>query len=220
MTEANAVALKLPPFYKANPAMWFRQVEAQFTIRNPAITEDNTKFAYLLAALPADIAELMEFAVENATDGDKYTSLKTVLIKQFGLTKAQKAKKLAAFTTLDPSMTPTTLLMHMRPLSSDSTSEEFSYKFKSVMPPGVRTALAGRKFENIAAYTEAADEVAETIRECTSTSVHAVSRPPKKEKGTDAPGLCFYHARFGSKAQKCRAPCKFATTGNDSAGRQ
>ena len=151
-------------------------MEAQFTIRNPATTEDNTKFAYLLAALPADIAELMEFAVENATDGDKYTSPKTALIKQFGLTKAQKAKKLAAFTTLDPSMTPTTLLMHMRPLSSDSTSEEFSYKFKSVMPPGVRTALAGRKFENIAAYAEAADDVAETIRECTSTSVHAVSR--------------------------------------------
>ena len=93
--EANAVAIKLPPFYKSNPTMWFRQVEAQFTIRNPAITEDKTKFAYLLSALPADIAELMEFAIENATRDDKYNSLKTALIKQFGLTKAQKAKKLS-----------------------------------------------------------------------------------------------------------------------------
>lgn len=218
MAETNAVALKLPPFYKSNPAMWFRQVEAQFTIRNPAITEDNTKFAYLLSALPADIAELMEFAVENATDGDKYSSLKAALIKQFGLTKAQKAKKLASFTNLDPSMTPTTLLMHMRPLSSDSTSEEFFHQFKSVMPPGFRTALAGRKFAIIEAYAEAADEVAETIREC--TSVYTVSRPPKKDKGSDASGLCFYHTRFGSKAQKCRAPCKYTMTGNDSAGRQ
>ena len=161
---------------------------------------------------------LMEFAVENATDGDKYNSLKAALIKQFGLTKAQKAKKLASFTTLDPSMTPTTLLMHMRPLSSDSTTEEFSHQFKSVMPPGVRTALAGRKFDTIEAYAEAADDVAETIREC--TSVYMVSRPSKKDKGSDTPGLCFYHTRFGSKAQKCRAPCKFTMTGNDSAGRQ
>ncbi len=216
--EANAVALKLPPFYKSNPAMWFRQVEAQFTIRNPAITEDNTKFAYLLSALPADIAELMEFAVENATNGSKYTSLKAALILQFGLTKAQKAKKLASFTNLDPSMTPSTLLLHMRPLSSDSTSEEFLHQFKSVMPPGVRTALAGRKFENIEAYAAAADDVTETIREC--TSVYTVNRLPKRDKETNASGLCFYHTRFGSKAQKCRAPCKFTTSGNDSAGRQ
>ena len=190
MAEANAVGLKLPPFYKSNATMRFCQVEAQFTIRNPAITD---KFAYLLSALPADVAELMEFAVENATDRNKYTSLKAALIKQFGLTKSQKAKKLASFTTLDPSMTPTMLLMHMCPLSSDYTSEEFFHQFKSVMPPGVRTALAGRKFANIEAYAEAADDVAETIREC--TSVYTVSRPPKKEKGTDSSGLCFYHTR-------------------------
>ena len=160
----------------------------------------------------------MEFAVENATDGDKYNSLKAALIKQFGLTKAQKAKKLASFTTLDPSMTPTTLLMHMRPLSSDSTSEEFFHQFKSTMPPGVRTALAGRKFDTIKAYAEAADDVAETIQVC--TSVHSVSRQSKKDKGSDTSGLCFYHTRFGSKARKCRPPCKFTMTGNDSAGRQ
>ena len=67
------------------------QVEAQFTIGNLAITNDNTKFVYLLSALPADIAEFMEFAVENSTEGDKYSSLEAVLIKQFGLTKEQKA---------------------------------------------------------------------------------------------------------------------------------
>jgi len=118
MAQTNAAALKLSPFYKSSPAMWFHQVEAQFTLCNPAITEDTTKFAYLLSTLPADIAELMEFAVKNATEGDKYNSLKAALIKQFGLTKAQKAKKLASFTTLDPSMTPTMLLMHMHPLLS------------------------------------------------------------------------------------------------------
>lgn len=70
-------------------------------------------------------------------------------------------------------MTPTTLLMHMRPLSSDSTSEEFFHQFKSTMPPGVRIALAGRKFDTIEAYTEAADDVAETIQ--VYTSVHSAS---------------------------------------------
>ena len=130
MAETNSVALKLPPFYKSNPAVWFHQVEAQFTIRNLVNTDDNTKFSYPLSALPADVAELMEFAVENATKGDKYSSLKATLIKKFGLTKAQKAQKLTLFMTLDPSMTPTMLLMHMHLLLSDSTSEEFLHQFK------------------------------------------------------------------------------------------
>lgn len=100
----------------------------------------------------------------------------------------------------------------MCPLSSNSTSGD---KFKSIMPPGVRTVLAGRKFENIETYAEAADDVAETIQEC--TSVYIVSHPPKRDKGMDTSGLCFYHtrARFGNKARKCRAPCKFTMTGND-----
>ena len=152
--------------------------------------------------------------MENDTEGDKYSSLKAALTKQFGLTKAQKAKKLASFMTLDPSMTPTTLLMHMHLLSSGSTSDEFLHQFKSVMPSAVRTTLAGRKFENIKAYAEAADDAAETTQEC--TNVYMVGRPSK----VDTSGLCFYHTRFGNKAHKCRAPYKFKMMGNGSASRQ
>ena len=92
--------------------------------------------------------------MDNATEGDKYSLLEAALIRQLGLTKAQKAKKLASFTTLDPSMTPTTLLMHMRPLSSDSTSEEFIPKFESFVSPTVRITSVGRKYEDIGAYAE------------------------------------------------------------------
>ena len=41
---ANAVALKLPSFWTSQPAVWFIQAEAQFTLRN--ITADETKYAY------------------------------------------------------------------------------------------------------------------------------------------------------------------------------
>ena len=149
IVETNAVALKTASFLQVHSCMRFHQIEAQFTIQNPVITDDNTKFAYLLSALPADIAVFMEFAVEKATEGDRYCSLKAALIKQFGLTKAQKAKNLASFTTLDLSITPTMLLEHMCSLSSDSTTEEFFHQFKSVMGSAVRATLAGRKFENI-----------------------------------------------------------------------
>ena len=125
-----------------------------------------------------------------------------------------KHKKLASFMTLDPRLAPTTLLMHMCPLSSDSTSEEFLYQFKSVMPTAVRTTLAGRKFESIEVYTEVADDVAENTQEC--TNVYLVGRPSK----VDTSWMCFYYTCFGNKAQKCRASCKFKMMGKESAGHQ
>ena len=104
------------------------------------------------------------------------------------------------------------LLMHMCLLSSDSTCEEFLQQFKSVILPAVTSMLAGRKFENIEVYAEAADDVAETTQEC--TNIYMVGYPSK----VDTSGLCFYYTCFGNKAQKCRAPCKFKMMGNELAG--
>ncbi len=47
----SAVALKLPSFWMARPAVWFSQVEAQFATRQPPIVADLTKFNYVVAAL-------------------------------------------------------------------------------------------------------------------------------------------------------------------------
>jgi hypothetical protein len=52
MAETNAVSFKLPPFWTSQPQVWFQQAEAQFTIRK--ISTDETKYAYIVAALDQD----------------------------------------------------------------------------------------------------------------------------------------------------------------------
>ena len=54
MSETNSVSIKLPPFWTAQPQVWFQQAEAQFTIRG--ITADETKYSYIVAALDQDTA--------------------------------------------------------------------------------------------------------------------------------------------------------------------
>ena len=54
MGDADAVTVKIPPFWTHSPTAWFAQAEAQFVLRK--ITEDDTKYYYIVAALDSATA--------------------------------------------------------------------------------------------------------------------------------------------------------------------
>ena len=257
-----AVSLKLPPFWPADPELWFAQVEAQFACRR--ITSQRSKFDHVVSSLAPEFAgEVRDLLVKPPTV-DPYTTLKTQLTKR---TTASEQKKLQLLFTSEElgDRKPTQLLRRMQQLLGNRpgmTDESFLHElFLQRLSPNVRMVLASSpEWTGLEQLAELADKVMEvaapnppsiarvTTSPTLATEVEhlrkevarlekavqtlAQSRsfsrshsrpsrrpptpPPANAPPHDSDSFCWYHHKFGSKAQRCRSPC--AWTSNSTAG--
>ena len=90
-----AVSIKLPPYWSNDPALWFSQVEAQFTTRG--ITSESTKYAHVVGSLQPEVAQEVRDLLLNPPAENPYTRLKSELNCQthicFGTTTAAPIAK-------------------------------------------------------------------------------------------------------------------------------
>lgn len=74
----SRVAVRAPPFWKENPALWFRQLESQFQMNG--ITASETKYHIAVAALDkAVINQVSDVVMDPPAANIMYATLKAAL---------------------------------------------------------------------------------------------------------------------------------------------
>ena len=170
-----AVSIKIPPFWPADPEVWFAQVEAQFATR--AITAQKTQFDYVVSSLSPEFAAEVRDLIITPPAENPYTTLKAELIKRTAASAQRKLQQLISGEELGDRK-PTQLLRRMQQLLGDhigagADANAFLRElFLQRLPSSVRMVLASA---DAATDLSRLADMADKIVEVATPTVAAIS---------------------------------------------
>lgn len=242
--EASSVSVKLPEFWKSDPAMWFAQAESQFILAN--VTKDSTKFHHIVAKVDQTVICHIADLVAQPPENDKYKAVKERLIARFALSPEARMERLLGSADLGD-LRPTHLLSKMQELATGLNIGDAILKmlFLQRMPAQIRTILSisDSAVDKLAEMADKMTEFPQTSA-VSSTSSHTPtdqleqleqklevlstefrrlrvnpnqkrSRSASRSRTPSMGGeLCWYHKKYGNAAERCKQPCSFNVSKN------
>ncbi len=152
-------AVKLPPFWTANPRAWFTIAEGAFRLRN--IADEESQFFNCLHALPEATVSLIADLVEaDPLPANPYTELRRRLLAAHQLTDIQRVEQLFNL----PPQKPSELLAEMMCLCprGQENNAFFNCLFLNKLPRELRILLSESEMADKQALGTRADLFAPT----------------------------------------------------------
>lgn len=175
--EVNRVSVKVPPFWKNNPQIWFTQLESQFV--NAGITADKTKYHTVVGNIETEILSQVSDIIISPPSDSAYDVLKNRLISVYADSEERKIKKLLQELDLGDKR-PSALLRQMQDLAGKRVGDEF---LKSLwlqrLPSQMQPALLAISDIEISKLAMMADKMVDFTN---PYSVNAVENKSKTDK--------------------------------------
>lgn len=120
--EIARVNTKIPPFWKANPALWFCQLESQFI--TSGVTSERTKYHFVVSAIESEVLSQVSDIIINPPAVEQYQTLKTRLLERYVDSEEKRLQKLLKEMELGDRK-PSHLLREMRDLARNAVNDDF-----------------------------------------------------------------------------------------------
>lgn len=157
--EVARVSVKVPPFWKTNPALWFKQVESQFI--TAGISSDATKFHTIVGSIEANVLNEVSDIILNPPEINMYDALKTRLQERFMDSEEKRLKKLLRDMELGDRK-PSAMLREMMDLAAGKVSEELLKSLWMQRLPKQSQAILAVSSESLSRLALMADKISDT----------------------------------------------------------
>lgn len=229
----TAVSVKLPTFWTDSPEVWFLQAECQF--ENKKIVVSKTKYNHVMAVLPQDVScRLLDLI--RSPPADPYEQLKKRLIEMYTMNDFQRYLAMMSLPSLSDQR-PSELMDKLLLLLPEGEKPGFFLKglFLHRLPLEIRSHLMKTPVSDPRKMASDADELwnlrgssasshgaVNTLADPTQffdvsalstrrrTVPSKVSPPGRNPPSSHSMDQCWYHQKWGNKAQQCRQPCSFS----------
>lgn len=189
------VQIKLPPFWKQDPDLWFIQIEAQFS--TAGIRANLSKYNQVIGKLDPDILSSVSDLIKNPPVNNKFQALKTRLTNQFTESDRMKLKTLFGDLSLNDGK-PSDLLRKMREKSCNKVGEELLQELWSNRLPQQIQSILACSTEPLPQQVIMADKIFETLD---LTSIQALKQQPSQFDNDFSKHFCQLEDKINSLQQ-------------------
>lgn len=174
------VQVNIPKFNKANPDLWFAQLERLFNLNN--VVADDRKFDLVSVHLEADIALAAEDLLLKPPENDKYNALKQRLLDKFAESPDSKLRKLLHGGDM-AGKKPTEILAHMRRLAPSTGCESILRTlFIAELPKTIRPLISVWEDKDLDKLAKMADKMLENSDTDSAYAMSAVVSLPEQKR--------------------------------------